>query len=141
MLLVDAGYQMVREGDDPEDRAEWAYPLGRWLIIYYCINAGLRMISVGVRQYLGQWRYVATNVMPRSAHRENAWAHGGVSLKGGWENVKFDYRHFTYISLSPYIYVYINMCLYYIYISKSMSVSVPLLLFFSISSFLFFCRS
>lgn len=54
--VLDAGYQMVREGDDPEDRAEWAYPLGRWLIIYYCINAGLRMVSVGVRQYLGNWR-------------------------------------------------------------------------------------
>lgn len=51
-----AGYQIVREGDDPEGRPAWAYPLGGWLIAYFCLQAFLRMIAEGPRFYMREWR-------------------------------------------------------------------------------------
>ena len=55
--LFSEGYQIVREGDDPEGRPAWAYPLGGWLIAYFSLHAILRMIAEGPRSYIREWRY------------------------------------------------------------------------------------
>lgn len=46
----------MREGDDPEDRPAWAYPLGGVLIAYFFLQAILRMIAEGRRSYMREWR-------------------------------------------------------------------------------------
>ncbi len=44
------------EGDDPSRRPAWAYPLGEFLIAFFCVNAALRMVAEGPRAYLKKWR-------------------------------------------------------------------------------------
>lgn len=44
------------EGDDPDRRPSWAYPLGACLIAYFCALASLRMLAEGARSYMKQWR-------------------------------------------------------------------------------------
>eukprot|EP00903_Cladosiphon_okamuranus_P013924 g12951.t1 len=57
VALVVQGYQVVLEGDDPERRPGWAYPLGACLIAYFCVHASLRMLAEGARSYMKQWRH------------------------------------------------------------------------------------
>eukprot|EP00752_Nemacystus_decipiens_P009899 g8831.t1 len=57
VALVVQGYQVILEGDDPERRPGWAYPLGACLIAYFCVLASLRMLAEGARSYLKQWRH------------------------------------------------------------------------------------
>ncbi|CAM9881885.1 unnamed protein product [Ectocarpus sp. 12 AP-2014] len=57
VAVVVQGYQIVLEGDDPERRPTWAYPLGGFLIAYFCVQASLRMIVDGARLYIKQWRH------------------------------------------------------------------------------------
>eukprot|EP00752_Nemacystus_decipiens_P004301 g3930.t1 len=57
VALLVQGYQIVREGDDPEGRPAWAYPLGGGLIAYFCLHAILRMIAAGPRFYMREWRH------------------------------------------------------------------------------------
>ncbi|CAM9960736.1 unnamed protein product [Ectocarpus sp. 8 AP-2014] len=57
VAVVVQGYQIVLEGDDPERRPTWAYPLGGFLIAYFCVQASLWMIVDGARLYIMQWRH------------------------------------------------------------------------------------
>ncbi|CAM9155742.1 unnamed protein product [Ectocarpus sp. 6 AP-2014] len=57
VAVVVQGYQIVLEGDDPERRPTWAYPLGGFLIAYFCVQASLWMIVDGARLYIKQWRH------------------------------------------------------------------------------------
>ncbi|CAN0088323.1 unnamed protein product [Ectocarpus sp. 4 AP-2014] len=57
VAVVVQGYQIVLEGDDPERRPAWAYPLGGFLIAYFCVQASLWMIVDGARLYIMQWRH------------------------------------------------------------------------------------
>eukprot|EP00904_Undaria_pinnatifida_P002590 jgi/Undpi1/12331/HiC_scaffold_5.g02007.m1 len=58
LSLLLQGYQIVREGDDPEGRPDWAYPLGRNLIIFFCLFSAVRMAALGPVAYLKHWRHV-----------------------------------------------------------------------------------
>ncbi|CAN0096267.1 unnamed protein product [Pylaiella littoralis] len=63
LALLVQGYQIVREGDDPEGRPAWAYPLGEFLMAYFCVQASLLMIVEGPRSYFKKWRYVLGMVL------------------------------------------------------------------------------
>eukprot|EP00903_Cladosiphon_okamuranus_P014070 g13077.t2 len=63
VALLVQGYQIVREGDDPEGRPAWAYPLGGVLIGYFCLHSISRMITTGPRTYMGEWRHALGMVL------------------------------------------------------------------------------
>ena len=44
------------EGDNPEERPDWAYPLGMALIVYYCAFSAVRMAAAGPVAYVKHWR-------------------------------------------------------------------------------------
>ena len=46
----------MQAGDDPEGRPAWAYPLGAALIAYFTIQAVLRIIAGGAREYFLELR-------------------------------------------------------------------------------------
>ncbi|CAM9416819.1 unnamed protein product [Ascophyllum nodosum] len=52
IAVVTQGYQIVREGDDPEYSPPWTYYLGEWLIAFFCVYSCLRMIIEGPVKYL-----------------------------------------------------------------------------------------
>ncbi|CAN0188230.1 unnamed protein product, partial [Scytosiphon promiscuus] len=56
VALLIQGYQIIQSGDGPDERPGWAYPLGAFLIFFFCLHSAVRMMAGGTREYFLEWR-------------------------------------------------------------------------------------